>query len=83
MAVLLFLLPILAYLLWWELSGRPAITPSRGLLVGLAALVFGGFGLAVWYGLSGAIEPGQRYAPAVLQGGEVMGGRGVAAPPAR
>ncbi len=80
MAVFLFLLPILAYLLWWELSGRPAITPSRGLLVGLAALVFGGIGLALWFGLSRSIEPGGRYAPAVLQGGAVTEGRGVANP---
>lgn len=76
MAVLLFLLPILAYAIWWQLSGRPALTPSRGLLVGMAALIFGGAGLALWYGFSRAIEPGQRYAPAVLQQGSVTEGHG-------
>ncbi len=83
MAVLLFLLPIVAYLIWWELSGRPAITPSRGLLLGLAALVFGGIGLALWFGMSRAIEPGERYAPAVLQGGAVTEGHGATRSPAR
>lgn len=82
MAVLLFLVPIVAYLIWWQVSGRPAITPSRGLLLGLAALIFGGIALALWFGLSRAIEPGERYAPAVLRGGEVTEGLGVTPAPA-
>jgi len=66
MGLLLFLLPIVAYAIWWQASGRPVLTPSRGLLLGLAVLISGGMGFALWYGFDRSLDAGLRYVPAVL-----------------
>jgi hypothetical protein len=64
---LLFATPFLLYALWWRLSGARG---SKGPpLIALGLGVFGvlvALALALQFGFSRAIEPGERYVPARL-----------------
>ncbi|MFL1462160.1 hypothetical protein ACI6QG_08160 [Roseococcus sp. DSY-14] len=69
MAALLFLLPLVAFVLWMRLGqGR---LPSRGTLAVLAVLVLATVAALAWWGLGRGIERGERYVPAVLRDGQV------------
>jgi hypothetical protein len=72
--LLLFFLPITVFLLsWW--FGR--LAPSPPLLgVCLVALAILG-GALVYFGIERRIDPGERYVPAQLVGGEIVAGHGV------
>ena len=79
LSVLLFLLPVVAYLLWRrrhpgeDLPFRVLTPVLAGLALGLACLI--------WYGLSDTEERGTAYAPARLEDGRVVRGRAEPVPP--
>lgn len=82
MAVLLgfflFALPLLAYLLWWQVSGRkPGHEPPRAALALAAIGIVCGVAGAAYYGLSRSFERGETYVPARIEGGVITPGEGV------
>ena len=71
--LLLFFLPLAIFLLsWW--FGRLAPSPAL-LVVCLAGLLVLG-GALVYFGIERRIDPGKRYVPARLVGGEIVPGHG-------
>jgi hypothetical protein len=77
---LLFATPFLLYALWWRLSGAqgskgpPLIALGLGVLGVVIALV-----VALQFGFSRAIEPGERYVPArITPEGRITRGEGQA-----
>ncbi|MCU0888551.1 MAG: hypothetical protein MUF65_10940 [Rubritepida sp.] len=69
---LLFALPFLLYLAWWRLSGSGPAGPLPLVALGLGALgLVIALGAALVFGLSRGIEPGDRYVPARIEGGEI------------
>lgn len=69
----LLLTPLLIFLLWRFLS--PRVKPA--MLWAAMALVLGLAGTAVAFGLKRRMEPDERYVPAHMQDGRIVGGHGV------
>lgn len=72
LGLLLFLLPFALYALWWRYAGQdraegpPLIALALG-GAGLAAAVL----LAIYFGQSRSLEPGEAYVPARIEGGTI------------
>ena len=64
--LLLFLLPFVLYFLWRRFSPVLETTEPRLLPLAIAGLVLT-LAAAVWFGLSGKMEPGAVYVPAELE----------------
>jgi hypothetical protein len=69
----LFLLPIGLFVLWRVLT--PHVRPALLWAALAGVLVLGG--AAIGYGLNQRLDRGERYVPAQLVGGRIVGGHGV------
>jgi hypothetical protein len=79
LSLILLVAPLAAYAVWWRMTGRqPEVRPSVRLLALIGAGIICALAGALVYGFSRGIEPGDRYQPAQIRGGEVVPGRGVA-----
>jgi len=71
--IALFLVPFALYVAWRILGPR---TPPWFMWLSVAAIGVLGAG-AIWFGLTRRMEPGEAYAPAHLENGQIVSGRGV------